>query len=197
MIHPIDSPAMFATSRSRAALAALALVSLTLGGCASVAPGPEPATPAQLAAWETHSDRLESLSDWAFSGRAAVKSGLTGGSVSVDWTQVGQVTALTMSGPFDTGRLAMTGTAERMLITDGDGNRHLSDEPIALLKEQTGWLIPLTALPRWLRGLPEGSLADIPTGHFALDDSGRLTQLEESGWVVEYARYAPEGSARL
>lgn len=197
MIHPIDSPIMFALSRSRVALAALALVSLTLGGCASLAPGPEPASPAQLAAWEDHSNRVESLSDWAFSGRAAVKSGLTGGSVSVDWTQVGRVTALTMSGPFDTGRLAMTGTAERMLITDGDGNRHLTGEPVALLEEQTGWLIPLSALPRWLRGLPEGSLADMAPRSFALDESGRLTQLKESGWAVEYARYAPEGPSRV
>ncbi|KTG17765.1 MULTISPECIES: lipoprotein insertase outer membrane protein LolB [unclassified Guyparkeria] len=197
MIHHVDSPTMLSLSRTRAALAALAVFSLTLGGCASLAPGPEPATPAQLAAWEAHSDRIESLTDWAFNGRAAVKSGLTGGSVSVEWTQVGQVTALTMSGPFDTGRLAMTGTAERMLITDGDGKRRLTDEPTALLEEQTGWLIPLSALPRWLRGLPEGSLADKPADSYALDESGRLSQLEEAGWAVEYDRYAPEGPSQL
>ena len=197
MIHRTDSPAMFAFLRPRAALAALALVSVTLGGCASLAPGPKPATPEQLAAWDSHRDRVESLSDWAFNGRAAVKSGLTGGSVSVDWTQVGQVTALTMSGPFDTGRLAMTGTPERMLITDGDGNSHLTREPVAFLEEQTGWRIPLSALPRWLRGLPAGSLADMPSGSYTLDESGRLTRLDESGWAVEYDRYAPEGTSRL
>lgn len=183
--------------RSRAALAALALLSLSLGGCASLAPAPEPATPAQLAAWDSHRDRLESLSDWAFTGRAAVKSGLTGGSVRVEWTQVGQVTALTMSGPFDTGRLALTGTVNRMLITDGDGNRRLTEHPTELLEQQTGWRIPLAALPRWLRGLPEQPLAELPARSYELDASGRLAQLDESGWAIEYARYAPEGPVGL
>ncbi|MCL7743897.1 lipoprotein insertase outer membrane protein LolB [Guyparkeria hydrothermalis] len=188
---------MPALSRFRSALAAVALLSVTLGGCASFAPGPAPATPEQLAAWEAHSDRVETLTDWAFSGRAAVKSGLKGGSVSVEWTQVGQVTALTMRGPFDTGRLAMTGTPRRMLITDGDGNRHLTEQPMALLEEQTGWVIPLAALPRWLRGLPEQSLSELPNDAYELDESGHLSRLTESGWAIEYARYAPEGSRAL
>lgn len=134
------------------------------------------------------------MTDWAFDGRAAVKSGLTGGSVRVEWTQVGRVTALTMSGPFDTGRLAMTGTPEQMLITDGDGNRRLTDRPVELLEEQTGWLIPLDALPRWLRGLPDTSLASLPGGDYRLDPKGRLAALTESGWNLEFARYAPEGA---
>ena len=188
---------MLAFLHPRAALAALALLSVTLGGCASLAPAPEPATAAQLAAWDSHRDRLESLNDWAFTGRAAVKSGLAGGSVQVDWTQVGRVTALTMSGPFDTGRLAMTGTADRMLITDGAGNRRLTQRPSEMLEEQTGWLIPLAALPRWLRGLPEHSLAELPPQSYELDEAGRLAQLDEAGWAIEYARYAPEGPTGL
>jgi len=178
----------------RAGFAALALLSLALGGCASLTPPPKPASPEQLAAWDSHRDQVESMTDWAFDGRAAVKSGLTGGSVRVEWTQVGRVTALTMSGPFDTGRLAMTGTPEQMLITDGDGNRRLTDRPVELLKEQTGWLIPLDALPRWLRGLPDTSLADLPAGDYHLDPTGQLTRLTESGWDLEFARYAPEGT---
>jgi len=190
---------MPALTLARAALAALSLLSLTLGGCASMAPAPEPApaSPAQLAAWEGHRERVQSLDDWAFAGRAAVKSGLAGGSVGVDWTQVGQVTSLTMSGPFDTGRLALTGTSDRMLITDGDGNRHLTQRPVEYLAEQTGWRIPLAALPRWLRGLPVTSLADLPAPRYELDATGRLARLEESGWTIEYARYAPEGRDRL
>ncbi|HER34177.1 MAG: outer membrane lipoprotein LolB [Halothiobacillaceae bacterium] len=184
----------------RAVLTALFLFSTALGGCASLAPDSAPTTPAtpdQLAAWDAHRDRIEALGDWAFTGRAAVKSGLSGGSVSVDWTQVGAVTSLTMSGPFDTGRLAMTGTADRMLFTDGHGNRHMTTNPPAFLERQTGWRIPLSALPRWLRGLPQHPLADLPASRYTLDPQGRLARLEEAGWTIEYRRYEPTGEASL
>ena len=196
-MEPRHHVPMAASTFTRTALAALALMSLTLGGCAPMTPAPEPATPAQIAAWEDHRDQVEPLNDWAFAGRAAVKSGLAGGSVGVDWTQVGRVTSLTMNGPFDTGRLALTGTSDHMLITDGDGNRHLTRRPVEYLAEQTGWHIPLAALPRWLRGLPVTSLADLPAQRYELDASGRLVRLEETGWTIEYARYAPEGTDRL
>lgn len=175
-------------------LLALVFLALTLGGCASLAPGPEPASPAQLAAWEAHSSRLKMLTDWAFDGRVAIKSGTTGGSVRLEWMQVGNVTALTMRGPFDTGRLAMTGTPDHMLITDGKGNRRLTDTPAQLLEQQIGWPIPLAALPHWLLGLPEAPLANRSTDSFQLDQAGRLLRLSEAGWELNYAQYAVEST---
>ncbi|MFI9654228.1 lipoprotein insertase outer membrane protein LolB [Guyparkeria sp. GHLCS8-2] len=171
--------------------AALLLAGALLSGCASLlgTQPTEPASEAQLAAWESHARELESMTDWAFDGRAAVRSGVTGGSVQLDWTQVGTVTSLVLSGPFDTGRLAMTGTPNHMLLTDGKGNRRVTDDPEALLQEQTGWRIPLATLPRWVRGLPSDSLEALSTGDYRLDDQGRLAAFTDEGWEIEYDRY--------
>ncbi len=180
-------------------LAALLAVTALLSGCASLlgTQPTEPADQAQLAAWESHSKALESMTDWAFAGRAAVRSGVTGGSVQLEWTQVGTVSSLELSGPFDTGRLAMTGTESQMLLTDGKGNRRVTDDPEALLKEQTGWHIPLATLPRWLRGLPSDSLSALSTSDYRLDNHGRLTNFTDEGWEVEYARYEDVGHLTL
>ncbi|MCL7751692.1 lipoprotein insertase outer membrane protein LolB [Guyparkeria hydrothermalis] len=181
--------------RALALLAASALLS----GCASLlgTPPSEPASDAQLAAWESHEQSLESMSDWAFDGRAAVRSGVTGGSVQLEWTQVGTVTSLELAGPFDTGRLAMTGTADHMLLTDGNGNRRVTDRPEALLEEQTGWRIPLSTLPRWVRGLPSDSLEALESDEYRLDDQGRLLSFTDEGWEVEYDRYREIGRFAL
>ncbi len=181
--------------RLLALLPALALLS----GCASLVgtPPTEPASEAQLAAWETHQREIESVTDWAFDGRAAVRSGVTGGSVQLEWTQVGTVTSLVVNGPFDTGRLAMTGTPDQMLLTDGSGNRRVTNRPAALLEEQTGWHIPMSLLPRWVRGLPSESLETLDEGEFRLDDRGRLLTLSERGWDIEYDRYREVGGYSL
>ncbi len=180
-------------------VAALVISFTLVSGCASLLgkQPTEPASEAQLLAWESHSNELEAMTDWAFTGRAAVRSGVTGGSVQLEWTQVGTVTSLELSGPFDTGRLAMTGTPEHMLLTDGNGNRRVTDEPEVLLERQTGWRIPLTTLPRWVRGLPSDSLAALSTSDYRLDDQGRLTNFTNEGWEVEYARYEDVGHLTL
>lgn len=166
--------------------------SLILSGCASMLDRPggvEPPSEQQLLDWAEHRERVEALNDWQFEGRAAIRSGISGGSVRVDWTQVGDVTALTLNGPFDSGTLALTGTTSHMLITDGRGNSRMTDTPIALLEEQTGWRVPLDRLPRWVRGLPSGDLAQLPPGDFQLDPQGRLVALHEQDWDIHYDRY--------
>ncbi len=163
-----------------------------LSGCATLLDRDreaEPPSPAQLSAWEKHRKGLEALNDWEFEARAALRSGMTGGSGSLDWTQVGSVSALSLRGPFDTGQIGLTGTPERMLITDGRGNSRLSSDPVTLLEEQTGWRVPLDRLPRWIRGLPADSLSALAPGDFRLDDEGRLVRLSEAGWDLTYERY--------
>lgn len=183
------------------ATALLFSTTLVLSGCAAMLDRPagvEPPSDQQLLDWAEHRERVESLNDWQFEGRAAIRSGISGGSVRVDWTQVGDVTALTLNGPFDSGTLALTGTASHMLITDGRGNSRMTDTPIALLEEQTGWRVPLDRLPRWVRGLPSTHLAQLPPSDFQLDSQGRLTALHEQGWQIEYDRYrSVSGSSAL
>ncbi len=174
------------------ATALLFTSTLILSGCAAVLDRPvdvQAPSDQQLLDWGQHRDRVESLNDWQFEGRAAIRSGISGGSVRVDWTQVGDVTALRLNGPFDSGTLALTGTVSHMLITDGRGNSRMSETPIELLEEQTGWRVPLDRLPRWVRGLPSGNLAQLPPGGFRLDAQGRLVYLQEQEWQIEYDRY--------
>jgi outer membrane lipoprotein LolB len=179
----------------------LASALLALSGCAALPErqaGHPPASAEQLQAWETHRERVEAIKDWAFEARAAVRSGMKGGSGRLEWTQVGPVSSLTLSGPFDTGRLALTGTTSRMLITDARGNSRLSSDPEGLLEEMTGWRVPLARLPRWVRGLPEDPLGDAAGGSYRLDDHGRLVRFSERQWTVEYDRYAStDGSPAL
>jgi outer membrane lipoprotein LolB len=191
----------FLPVRAGLPFALLVALPLALAGCAGMSPAPDqtaaPVTDTTWAAWQAHAADVKTLNDWAFAGRAAIRSGVTGGSVQIDWTQVGDVSAVALRGPFDSGRLALTGTPERMLITDGAGNRRLSDSPADLLEELTGWQIPLAALPRWLRGLPHAALERAGMAEENFDDVGRLRAFRESGWTIRYERYASAGARDL
>jgi outer membrane lipoprotein LolB len=52
----------------------------------------------------------------------------------------------------------------------------------SLLREATGWDIPVRSLPRWVRGLrAEPAQAVVQFGA-----DGRLARLAESGWTIDY-----------
>ena len=59
--------------------------------------------------------------------------------------------------------------------------------PILLLEQTLGLRLPVTGLRYWVRGLP----APGPTALLQTDAAGRLTRLEQNGWVIEYPSYAP------
>ncbi len=53
--------------------------------------------------------------------------------------------------------------------------------------------LPVNGLRYWVRGLPEpGSTPVLQT-----DASGRLTRLEQNGWIIEYPAYAPTSILNL
>jgi outer membrane lipoprotein LolB len=49
--------------------------------------------------------------------------------------------------------------------------------------------MPVNGLVYWVRGLPDPLQASVLAG----DSQGRLTQLEQNGWIIDYLRYAQQG----
>lgn len=128
---------------------------------------------------------------WAMTGRVALSNGKDGGSGRIEWTQGGGRTQVTLSAPVTRQSWTLTTGADGAVL-DGvpDGPLRGSDTS-RLLRESTGWEIPVAALGCWLRGVPAdaeamGQAASV----FGIDQ--RLLRIEQGGWVIDYTNWQPD-----
>ena len=73
-------------------------------------------------------------------------------------------------------------------MTLDDGETMTAATPEQLLAEAMGWLLPVSALRDWVRGVPYSQAA---IENKQLDEQGRLTLLKQAGWTIEFLRYMP------
>lgn len=166
------------------------LLSLTLmvmlAGCAPLWQSKQAQDPEQL--WQQRLSQQAKLDAWAFKGRTAIIQGREGWNAGIQWQQQGQQFHIKLSGPFSQGGVKLDGNAETVTLTLDDGEQLSAPTPEQLLAEAMGWLLPVSALRDWVRGVP---YAEFPVDSKQLDAQGRLTKLEQAGWQIEFLRYMP------
>lgn len=168
------------SANSRIALFLSSLV-IFLSGCASVAPpAPNTNTP-----WQTRERALSTLNQWQLSGKIAVIAPQNSGSASVTWQQNAQQYNITLLAPLGAGGMTLTGNDHHITLKTTDGKVAEADSPEALLRDNGGLNIPVSSLRYWIRGLP--APGGNPQLHF--DSFGRLSQIQQNGWNIDYLSY--------
>ncbi|WP_028840383.1 MULTISPECIES: lipoprotein insertase outer membrane protein LolB [Thermomonas] len=172
--------------------AAGALLALALAGCATL---PRPVASGDVLAGDA-AQRVRTAAlglaggdcaapAWSLVGRVALSNGRQGGSGRIEWTQAAGAQRLQLSAPVtrqswvlevDGGGAVLQGVAETPL-RDSD--------PARLLREATGWDIPVAALGCWVRGAAAAAAGLGPARiAYGLDLLPR--RIEQGGWTVEY-----------
>ncbi len=171
------------------------LLSLTLivmlAGCAPLWQSKQAQDPEQL--WQQRLSQQAKLDAWAFKGRTAIIQGREGWNAGIQWQEQDQQFHIKLSGPFSQGGVELDGNPQTVTLTLDDGETLSAATPEQLLAEAMGWLLPVSALRDWVRGVP---YAEFPVENKQLDAKGRLTKLEQAGWQIEFLRYMPfQGSS--
>ena len=171
----------------RTALTALALSALLLAGCSTRETREQGAWLAARSAWLEANDR------WSVSGRLGLSDGERGGNLAFEWDAYGdrhRVQLRTLAGG-QQWRLEFGPEGARLTGTDL--------EPIAgpdadrLVREATGWPIPVRWMSRWLVGMPAPDDAVLD---FAPD--GTLAALTVDDWALDFRRFSvPPGYSVL
>ena len=180
-------------------LLGLAMVSLT----ACVSRGPRVEAPAKLtdpeavaAAQAQQAVRegwLRTHDVWAFEGRVAINNNGKGGNGRIDWRQDGDRYEVSLSAPVTRQSWRLIGDARSKAgrLEGLQGGTREGEDAEQLLREATGWEIPIQALTRWAQGMA-GPGATPEHVDFAPD--GRLRSVQESGWRIDYALwFEPQG----
>lgn len=168
-----------------------------LVACTALKPSASPPTAvtAEQASGHQHSREhwLMAHSNWGFRGRVAISQGRQGGSARIFWQQQGAAYCITILAPITNQRWSLIGTWTGGVVRlEGmqDGV-HEGTDAMQLLREATGWTIPIAELQNWVRGLVR------PTGGVAQYDrqDGRLQQVQQEGWQVQFLDWYPENAA--
>ena len=167
----------------------LAVFIALLSGCAI----PPATSPEAAAAWTARQNRLARISTWQADGRIGVVSGQDGWHANFQWAQQNSGYRIDLIGPLGQGRVIVESNGTEARIQTQDGQSWTAPDADALLEQSLGVRLPVNGLRYWARGLPEpGSTPTLQT-----DAQGRLTRLEQNGWVIEYPAYAPTSILNL
>lgn len=166
---------------------------LLLGGCVS-APVREPVAVDPVAAAQADADRA-AMQAWSLAGRVAVSGGQHGGSGRLDWRQRGDRYELTLSAPVTRQSWRLAGDSHWARLDGVEGGPREGPDAGVLLRQATGWEIPVHALVDWVRGVaaPEPMHGPARVRHGA----GNLPErLEQAGWAIEYRDWFQAGPDR-
>lgn len=168
------------------------LLPLFLAACAARPPAPAPDRPADEL-FEERVNRLIAYSDWRTAGRAGFRTAEESASMSIEWRQEGERWGLDLRGPLGTGSVRLRGDDNSVVLRGSDGTVTEAGDAQDLLYRYTGYNMPVEVLRDWLRGMPSMDY----DYQLELDDYGRPTELEQSGWRIRYIAWTSENGTYL
>lgn len=128
---------------------------------------------------------------WRMVGRVALSNGKDGGSGRIEWMQGNGSTQVTLSAPVTRQSWTLVIDANRAVL-DGVPNGPLhGTNATRLLRDATGWEIPVTALGCWLRGVAADPVVSGAPGIRYGTDLLPL-RLEQGGWLIDFAGWKPD-----
>jgi outer membrane lipoprotein LolB len=165
-------------------VAAAVSLALLVAGCQTPAPPSTPVVSAEARSrWAQTEQRLAAVRFFDLRGRIA-SSGLGGGSGDLSWVQNDDHFVVQFSGALGLGALRVEGTPQDPVIITKDG-RYGAEDAQAVLRRELGAPLPLDDLRYWVLGLPRPQAP----ATIALDEQGRLSQLDQDGWHLDYLDY--------
>lgn len=138
---------------------------------------------------------------WEFTGRISVSAaGAAKGSTGqqawhggIRWSQQGDSYDIQLNAPLGQGALRLSGDAQGVRMTTGDGAEEFAADPETLLQQRLNLSLPVSGLRYWVRARPDPHAAQAEE----LDAGGRLLRLVQSGWEIDYKRYTETASGAL
>jgi outer membrane lipoprotein LolB len=148
---------------------------LAFAGCASVPPSPPGGTP-------------PSVDGWTLQGRFSVDSGDERVSGSIRWAHRGGRDELLLTSPLGqaVARIALDADGAMLELPKQAPRRAVDAD--ALTREAFGYTLPVAGLAWWVQGRPDPARAFDATR----DGAGRLEELRQDGWIIQYRQYVDE-----
>jgi len=134
--------------------------------------------------------------EFELAGRIALKYRDDAGSGNIAWRHGAQNDEMLLSTPIGQGIARIVRAGDQVTLTAQDGREHRAADAESLTEKVLGFRLPLVGLADWVRGRAAPAPAPAPTRSRS-DGQGRLLELEQSGWQIEFQEYDGERPVRL
>lgn len=127
--------------------------------------------------------------DWSMTGRVALSNGKDGGSGRLEWVQAGGRLHVGLTAPVTRQGWALEVDAGGATLEGVPGGPLRGGDAAALLRERTGWDIPVAGLGCWVRGAWANAAA-FGEARVAYGVDGQVQRIEQGGWAIDYTHWA-------
>jgi outer membrane lipoprotein LolB len=148
-----------------------------------------PATASQMQSLAQRTAKLSAHPQWTLQGRVALSNGHQGGSGRIDWQQDRDRYSVSLSAPITRQSWRLSGDGHSARLDGLDGGAREGADAEVLVREATGWVIPVAALGAWVRG---EAAAQLPAAELQFDTQGHLARLQQGGWTIDYSDWQPQ-----
>jgi outer membrane lipoprotein LolB len=138
----------------------------------------------------------EQGAEFELAGRIAVRYRDDAGSGNIAWRHGTRSDEMLLTTPFGQGIARLARTGNEITLTTQDGREWKAGDAEALTEQVLGFRVPLVGLADWVQGRAASKPAPEPTRE-RRDASGRLAELEQSGWKILYPEYVGGRPSRL
>lgn len=165
------------------------LLCLFGAGCTLFQPASEGPglSPQQDALLQKRLQALAPVQSFFLSARLAVTAGNGGWSGALRWEQHSDDFQMNFNAPTGQGALQLQSVRGGVELTLADGRIETADDAEVLLYQQIGLDLPVYGLRYWVMGLPRPG--NHPVDKLTFDEQGRITRLQQSGWLVTWPRF--------
>jgi outer membrane lipoprotein LolB len=129
-------------------------------------------------------------------GRIAVRYRDDAGSGNIAWRHGARGDEMLLTTPFGQGIARLVRAGDDFTLTTQDGREYRASDVESLTEQVLGFRLPVPGLAEWVRGRAAPPPAPAPVRQ-RNDAAGRLAELEQSGWQIEYQEYAGARPSRL
>lgn len=130
---------------------------------------------------------LQGQKKWSFEGRLALVNENESISAAVVWSHDENIDDIELTGPLAQGRLKIHVGPEQVVVDDGENRSVFEGDAEAVLADQLGMVVPVSALRYWVLGVndPQQALVEVAGGFF------------QAGWLVRYREMQMVGADLL
>ncbi len=163
------------------------LLSVFVGGCASLPSTQPPATPHQTISSNDRQAQLEQIKSWTASGALSITQASRQPTIMhYQWKQQGPVNyRVDLAASLNLGQVSIISSGGRVALLRGNEPPKTASTPEDLMRETLGWTLPIPDLWFWARGLPGPG----NTQNVQYDKFGHLVALQQGGWQLRLADY--------
>jgi outer membrane lipoprotein LolB len=137
---------------------------------------------------EMQFQRPDAEAEFELSGRIAVRFKDESSTGNFAWRHGARNDEVMLTSPLGQGVARIVRDGNAVTLTDAEGREHRAADAEALTEQALGFRLPRAGLADWVRARPGPGPSEARK-----DGEGRIAELEQSGWKIEYQEWGADG----